>query len=173
MEIEMLSIQEETPKDINKIYEINKRAFGEEIEAKIVDALRENDELILSLVAKVDNLAIGHIAFSEVKINSGETTHKAIGLGPMAILPEYQRKGYGTKLVEQGLKIISKRDYEIVVVLGHPDFYPKFGFVPSKTYGIQCEFECPPEAFMVKELKPDALKGITGKVYYSSKFSEV
>lgn len=91
----------------------------------------------------------------------------------MAILPEYQRKGYGTKLVEQGLKILSERGYQIVVVLGHPDFYPRFGFVPSHRYGIQCEYECPPEAFMVKELKPEALKEITGKVYYSSKFSEI
>lgn len=72
----MLSIQEENPKDINKIYEINQRAFGEEIEAKIVNALREADELILSLIAKVNNLTIGHIAFSEVKINSGEKNIK-------------------------------------------------------------------------------------------------
>lgn len=169
----MLNIIEESPKDLNDIYEINKKAFGEGIEAEIVNALREADELTLSLVAKVDNLIIGHIAFSEVKVQSGEKTHKAIGLGPMAILPEYQRKGYGSNLVEYGLKILSERDYEIVVVLGHPDFYPKFGFVPSQNYGIQCEFECPPEAFMVKELKPDALKGVTGKVCYSSKFSEV
>jgi putative acetyltransferase len=169
----MLIIQQESPKDLNNIYEINKLSFGEETEAKIVNALREADELVLSLVAQIDNKTIGYIAFSEVKIVSENKTHKAIGLGPMAILPEYQRKGYGSKLIEEGLTILTERGYGIVVVLGHPNFYPKFGFIPSEKYGIRCEYECPPEAFMIKELKHNSLMGIGGIVHYSSMFSEV
>jgi putative acetyltransferase len=172
MEIKMIIIKEENPKDKDKIYEINKSAFGTETEAKIVDALREAGELILSLVVQIDDILIGHIAFGEVKIDSGKQSYRAIRLGPMAVLPEHQRKGYGTKLVEQGSKILSGRGHEIVVVLGHPDYYPKFGFVPSQRYGIQCEYECPPEAFMIKELKQNALKGIQGTVFYSSIFND-
>ena len=168
----MLIIREESPKDINGIYEINKQAFEDESEAKIVNALREADELSLSLVAQINNQIVGHIAFSEVKIDSGTETYDAIGLAPMAILPEYQRQGYGSELVEKGLKILSERGHEIVVVLGHPDYYPKFGFNTTDQYGIYCEFECPAEAFMIKELKQNSLKGIGGTVKFNPKFSE-
>ncbi len=90
----------------------------------------------------------------------------------MAVLPEYQRKAYESKLIEKGLEILTERDYWIVVVLGHPDYYPKFGFVQADQFGIQCEYDCPAEAFMVKEIKSNSLKGVSGTVYYSSKFSE-
>ena len=168
----MLIIREESPKDINGIYEINKQAFEDESEAKIVNALREADELSLSLVAQINNQIVGHIAFSEVKIDSGAESYDAIGLAPMAILPEYQRRGYGSELVEKGLKILSERGHEIVVVLGHPEYYPKFGFITTDKYGIHCEFECPAEAFMIKELKQNSLKGIGGTVKFNPKFSE-
>jgi putative acetyltransferase len=91
----------------------------------------------------------------------------------MAVLPVWQNKGVGTQLVNEGLQACKAAGHGAVVVLGHPDYYPRFGFVPSTGFGIKSEYDVPVEVFMVKELQPDALKGITGIVKYHQAFNEV
>ncbi len=166
-------IRKEAPGDIKKIHNLNQKAFGGPGEADLVDNLREAEELILSLVALDGDRVVGHIAFSPVTIDSGEGIVDAVGLAPMAVLPEEQRRGIGSMLVEAGLNEIQTMGYGIVVVLGHPEFYPRFGFEGSEKYGIRWEQEVPPEVFMVKELKVGALKGVKGIVRFRPEFSEV
>jgi putative acetyltransferase len=169
----MVKIRPELPEDIEAIYNLNKKAFEQIAEADLINKLRTSGALTLSLVAIKNNEVIGHIAFSPVTIESERATVNAIGLGPMAVLPEHQRKGIGSQLVEVGLNKIQQLGYEIVVVLGHPDYYSRFGFIPAKKYGIQWEHEAPEEAFMIKELHKGALKEISGTVKYRPEFNDI
>src|SRR4030042_383611 len=108
------------------------------------------------MVALQDNQVVGHIAFSLVKVESEHSSFEAIALAPMAVLPAYQRKGIGSQLVLTGLKECRRLGHEIVVVLGHADYYPRFGFVMAKPKGIDCEFKVPDEAWMILELRKGA-----------------
>ncbi len=127
----------------------------------------------MSLVALRENEVVGHIVFSPVTIESSGSSFDAIGLGPMAVLPQYQGKGIGSQLVRIGLEQCRQASHEIVVVVGHPDFYGRFGFVPTKYRGIHCEFDVPGDAFMVMELRQDALAGRGGLVKYQPEFTSV
>jgi putative acetyltransferase len=158
----MLTIRCETPEDIPAIYHINTAAFGRPNEADLVDALRQHNALTISLVAVQDSRLVGHIAFSPVTITSDTITIDAIGLAPMAVLPEFQRQGIGSQLVEAGLTACHNTPYGIVVVLGHPHYYPRFGFTPAKPHGIVWEHDAPDEAFMVHELREGALAKTRG-----------
>ena len=168
----MISIRPETPKDFDSIRYVNEQAFGQKAEAAIVDKLRNRDALTISLVATMENEVVGHIAFSPVVIESKCTSFEAIALAPMAVLPAYQHKGIGSQLVQTGLEECRRLGHEIVVVLGHPDYYPRFGFVPSKQRGIDCEFEVPDEAWMILELKEGILGGRSGTVKFQPEFQE-
>jgi putative acetyltransferase len=128
--------------------------------------------LTISLVAVQDDKIVGHIAFSPVRVEAENSSSEAIALAPMAVLPAYQRKGIGSQLVRSGLEECRHLGHEIVVVVGHPDYYPRFGFVPAKTKGLQCEFEVPDEAWMVLELRAGALAGRRGTVRFQPEFRE-
>ena len=169
----MITIRPEQPEDISGIHQVNTLAFGQLQEADLVDALRRADALTLSLVAVQDDRIIGHIAFSPVTITSDTTIVDAIGLAPMAVLPALQRHGIGSQLVEAGLGTCSETDYGVVIVLGHPNFYPRFGFTPAQPYGIVWEHDAPEEAFMVRELKKGALAQTQGVVRYRPEFDVV
>ena len=168
----MFAIRSETPEDIDSIRRINLQAFGQKAEAAIVDKLRDRNALTISLVATMENEVVGHIAFSPVMIESQCSSFEAVTLAPMAVLPEYQRKGIGSQLVRAGLEECHRLGHGIVVVLGHPDFYPRFGFVSAKQKGIDCEFEVPDEAWMVLELKEGILRGKSGTVKFQPEFQE-
>ena len=168
----MVSIRPETPKDVDSIRYMNEQAFGQTAEAAIVDKLRNRNALTISLVATMENEVVGHIAFSPVVIESQCSSFEAVALAPMAVLPAYQRKGIGSQLVRAGLEECRRLGHDIVVVLGHPDYYPRFGFVPGKQRGIDCEFEVPDEAWMVLELREGALAGRSGTVKYQPEFQE-
>ena len=168
----MLVIRPETPEDSAAVRNINEEAFGSSIEADLVEKLRSRQAYTLSLVAADGDKVIGHILFSPVTIESRDTSFGALGLGPMAILPSYQRKGIGSQLVHAGLQECKCLGHEIMVVLGHPDYYPRFGFVPASTYGIKCKYDVPNEVFMVLELRPGALSGRSGVVKYQPEFNE-
>jgi len=168
----LLIIGPETPEDVESIRHVNEQAFGQEEEAKIIEKLREHGALTISLVAVQDGEVIGHIAFSPVVIESGLSSFVAIVLAPMAVLPPYQRKGIGSQLVRVGLEECRRLGHEIVLVLGHPDYYPRFGFVPAGPKGIDCEFAVPEEAWMLLELRQGALTGRQGTVRFRPEFKE-
>ena len=169
----MVAILHERPEDANAIRFVLEEAFGQSNEADLVDALRRRATLTLSLVALRENEVVGHILFSSVTIESAGSSFNAIGLGPMAVLPPYQRKGIGSQLVRMGLEQCRQAGHEIVVVLGHPDFYARFGFVPTRHRGIHCEFDVPDGVFMVMELCQGALAGRGGLVKYQPEFKSV
>jgi putative acetyltransferase len=174
----MLLIRPEKPDDILRIDALTRLAFQGEEEATLIAAIRASAYFIpaLSLVAVGDtDQTVGHILFSPVTIESSEESKsaEALALAPMAVLPEYQNKGIGTLLVQHGLEACKKLGYSIVIVVGHPEYYPRFGFRPARAYGIEAPFEVPDEAFMVLELVPGALKNVRGVVKYSPAFDSV
>ena len=168
----MLTFRRETPKDIDSIRYVNEQAFEQKGEAELIDKLRNRNVVTLSLVAVQDEQIVGHILFSPVTVESEGSRFEAISLAPMAVLLEYQRQGIGSQLVQVGLKECYQLGHEVVVVVGHPDYYPRFGFVPAKTKGIDCEFEVPDEAWMILELREGALAGRKGTVKFQPEFHE-
>lgn len=145
----MLSIRREIPGDIKSIRYVNEQAFGQENEARIIEKLRQRGALTISLVAVQDDEIVGHIAFSPVVVEAKGSSFEAIALAPMAVLPMHQRKGIGSQMVRVGLEECRRLGHGIVVVLGHPDYYPRFGFAQAITRGIECQFEAPEEAWMI------------------------
>ena len=168
----MLIIRRETPEDVDSIRYVNEQAFGQENESVLVEKLRNHGVLSISLVAVRDGEIVGHIAFSPVKVESEGLSFEAIALAPMAVLPEYQRKGIGSQMVRAGLEECRRLGYEIAVLVGHPDYYPRFGFIPAKPAGIDCEFEVPEEAWMILELREGTLAGRRGRVRFRPEFME-
>ena len=168
----MIVIRREKSEDIPVINNLNRQAFGQKSEAKIIDKLRSRGVLLISLVALQDSKVVGHIAFSPVTVESERSNWEAMALGPMAVLPKFQRKGIGSKLVYTGLDECKRLGHRIVVLVGHPEYYPRFGFIPAKAKGIDCEFEVPNEAWMINELKASALVGRQGKVIFQNEFKE-
>lgn len=166
-------IRHEQPGDIDSIRRVVELAFGRTDEARLVDALRDNNKFMLSLVALIDDRVVGHILFTPVTIDSGDQSFDAIGLAPLAVLPELQSKGIGSALTRAGLEELRRAGHECVVVLGHPDYYPRFGFVPASRYGIKCEYDVADEVFMLQELRQGALAGRTGTVHYQPEFNNV
>lgn len=171
-----LTIRQEDKADYKKIYELNLLAFEEKEEAVLVDLLRENDEFIpqLSLVALLNNEIVGHILFTIIKIiDDNENEHESLALAPMAVLPKYQKKGIGGKLINNGLSIATNLNFKSVIVLGHEHYYPKFGFVPTSKWNIKPPFEVPTNAFMGIELVNNSLDNVSGIVKYPKEFEEV
>ncbi len=169
-----LCIREEKPADIAAIYRVNASAFPTPAEAELVDALRRNEGLTLSLVAVEGETLIGHIAFSPVTLTGADgAVRDGMGLAPMAVLPAHQRTGVGMKLVAEGLQRLRTAGHRFCVVLGHPAYYPRAGFVRASTFGIRWEQPVPDEVFMVQELVPCSLKGVSGVIRYRRELSEV
>lgn len=163
-----VSIRKEEPGDIAAIRQVNLVAFGQAQEAHLVDLLRANSGVILSLVAVVDDRVVGHILFSPVLLESGA---ECAGLGPMAVLPEFQRLGIGSRLVRAGVRKLRGSGCPFIVVLGHPQYYPRFGFVPASRQGIGCQWEVPDDAFMLLTLDPTRLGDAAGVARYREEFS--
>ena len=165
----MIEIREERPDDVAAIRDVNKRAFGQDQEGNIVDALRSNGAALLSLVATVDKKIVGHIMYSPITV--GDVTGAA--LGPMAVVPEHQGQGIGSKLVEAGNQKLKDAGYPFIIVLGHTNYYPRFGFTPARDFGITCEWDVPAEAFMVLVLDQAKIDGVSGLAKYRHEFSSV
>lgn len=166
-------IRPQTPDDEAEVEEVNRRAFGRQDEARLVARLQRADEASISLVAERDGRVVGHILFSPVNVEGLPDDLRAVGLAPMAVLPEHQRQGIGGRLVEAGLAACRQAGFAAVVVLGYPEYYPKFGFVPASTRRLRCAYDAPDEAFMVLELRAGALSGVSGLVRYSPAFVDL
>jgi putative acetyltransferase len=166
----LVTIREEQAEDIAAIREVNDKAFGQPLEGRLVDLLRANDRVTLSLVAVSDGQIVAHILFSPVTIGSDGEALQGAGLGPMAVLPEFQRKEIGTQLIAEGIDRLRKRECPFVVVLGHPEYYPRFGFVPAGKYNVRCGWDVPDEAFMLLRLNHCEVSGLAK---YREEFSIV
>ena len=151
---------------------MNVSAFETALEANLVDALRAQAQPLVSLVADDDGAIVGHIMFSPVSLSGHPALH-IMGLAPMAVFPDRQRAGIGSALVRAGLEQCARLGFGAVVVLGHPAYYPRFGFVTSTRFGIGCEYDVPEDVFMVVELQPGYLRGVSGTIRYHAAFSSV
>lgn len=169
----MIIVRVEETEDCGTIRRVNELAFGRPNEADLVDALRLNASPCISLVAVIDEQVVGHIFFSPVSIESEDGAFAGMGLAPMAVLPEYQSQAIGSQLVRAGLKECQRLGEDIVVVLGHPNYYPRFGFTHASLKGLRSEYDVPDEVFMVVELRPGALGGRRGLVKYHGEFAKV
>jgi putative acetyltransferase len=165
-----LQIRPERHQDIAGIHALNVETFHGPAEADLVDRLRGANGLLLSLVAEANREIVGHIGFSPVTIVEADRESAAVGLAPMAVIPVWQKSGIGTLLVEEGLAELRRLGNGVVVVLGHPEYYARFGFQPSVTFGIRWQHEVPPEIFMALALRPGALAGVRGVVHYRPEF---
>jgi len=169
----MVVIREESPADLLAVRRVNELAFGRAGEANLVDVLRAVAEPVISLVAIRDGEVVGHLFFSPVTLETGLAgADTYLGLGPLAVLPECQNLGIGSQLVREGLQACRRQGAAAVVVLGHPEYYPRFGFVPASRYALRCEYPVPDDVFMAIELKPGALSR-PGLVKYHSAFASV
>jgi putative acetyltransferase len=166
-------IRPEHPDERAEVFRINSAAFPDSQEAFLVDRLRSAIADLISLVAEVEEEIVGHILFTPVTIHQGTQKRSALGLGPMAVLPRYQRQGIGSKLVVAGLEACAAHGEQVVVVVGHPEFYPKFGFLPARPKGLRYKDERYDPYFFVAELQEGALEGIAGTVEYHSEFDKL
>ena len=172
--ISMVEIRREKPDHIKQIYSLNEAAFEDSAEARIVDALRENCPGTLSLVAEADDEIVGHIFFSPVKIEWSGTVIKGMDLAPIAVRPDRQRQGIGSRLVRAGLEILEEQEYAYVIVVGHPGFYTKLGFEPASKYHLTCQWErLPDKAFMIVVNDPSSILGVKGVARCSDEFDRI
>jgi len=169
----MITIRPETAEDYAAIHDVTLLAFGQEEEARLVEDLRRLSDFIpeLSLVAVRGEQMVGHILFSPLVIETEKSAVAALSLAPMSVRPECQNQGVGSQLVHEGLKRCRSLGHKVVVVVGHPDYYPSFGFSSARAKGLEAPFEVPDEAFLVLELTPGALDGIAGVVKYPPPFN--
>ena len=172
----MITIRPEKTMDYSAIFKINQLAFrNRTAEALLIEAVRESESFNsnLSLVAEKQGELIGHILFSEIYLQTQDEKLMALALAPMAVLPQYQRQGIGSSLVRKGLEASKEAGYKIVIVLGHPNFYPRFGFLAELALPLKCPYGDCGEAWMALELIPESLKGVRGEVVYPPAFEGV
>lgn len=147
---------------------INEAAFGGTEEADLVDKLRAEGHALVSVVAELENQIVGHIMFSRMWIETADGPVPAVALAPVAVLPECQHRNIGGRLIRAGLDMLRDRGETIVILVGHPDYYPRFGFSSEKAQALESPF--PRDAFMALELTSGSLAGVRGKVKYPAPF---
>ena len=161
-------IRAEAPPDYSMIRQVNETAFGTAEEADLVEALRAEGVVLLSVVAELDKGIVGHILFSRMSIETPTEAVAAVALAPMAVLPRYQRQGIGGRLIRYGVDRLRGLGERIVIVVGHPTYYPRFGFSTEQARSLDSPF--PTDAFMALELSQGALDRIRGRVRYPAPF---
>ncbi len=168
----MTRVRREKEADYGAVRQVVEAAFGQPHEAALVDALRAQVPEAISLVAEDAGAIVGHVLFTPVELEPKSAHAPVAGLAPLAVLPARQRSGIGSALVREGLRACEAHGYGAVVVLGHPEYYARFGFVPAHTLGLRCEFPAPPEVYRVFELAP-VLSGEAALVKYPRAFHEM
>lgn len=166
-------IRQEHESDYKQVFKVVKIAFENEEytdkdEHNLVERLRKSEAFVpeLSLVAEIEGKVVGHILFTEITIGREIT----LALAPVSVSPDYQGFGIGAKLIEAGHEVARTLGYKAIVLLGHADYYPRFGYVKASLYGIKAPFDVPDECFMVIELKENSLKEFNGVVEYAAEF---
>ncbi len=149
--------------------DVNRIAFGQDQEGNIVDALRTNGAALLSLVATLNGQVVGHVMYSSLSVGDNQ----GAALGPMAVAPEHQRQGIGSRLIEAGNRRLKEAGCPFIVVVGHAEYYPRFGFRSASTFGITSEWELPDDVFMVLVLDPGKMHSVAGLAKYRHEFSTV
>ena len=167
-----MHIRQERPSDAPAIRLVHEAAFPTSAEADLVDSLRRGATPLISLVAEEGATIAGHILFSPVTLPEGPGL-RMMGLAPLAVVPTLQNRGFGSALVREGLRECLKTGVDAVVVVGHAHYYPRFGFVPGVRVGLRCEYDVPDDVFMVAELGPDVLSGVSGTVRYHPAFATI
>ncbi len=166
-----ISIRKERPSDREDVFAVHVAAFETQEEARAVDAVRANAEPVISLVAALGEQLVGHVLFSPVTLPGGVDGGRAMGLAPLAVSPEHQNLGIGSRLVRAGLAACRHIGRDVVFVLGHEDYYPRFGFEPAARHGFLFQ-GAENRHFMVLGLRAKALKGLSGSVRYRREFDE-
>ena len=169
-----VSIRPEAESDAGVIQEITERAFGRPYEALVVERVRQSSGFIpeLSLVAEHEGQIVGHAMFSEVAIEGESRSWTVPALGPISVMPEFQKQGVGGQMLQAGLERATELGHGVVVLIGHPTYYPRFGFVPAGSLGLKCAIPVPDNVFMAYLLRPDGLEGIQGTVVFPPAFQE-
>ncbi len=169
-----MRIRTESVADNDGVYQVNVKAFdNREDEARLVERIRNSEGFIpeLSIVAEQDNEIVGHLLLSKVVVQDGEKLYDMIALAPIAVMPNVQKQGIGRALIHEGLDRCRTLGYELVFLIGHPEYYPKFGFQPARQHDFELkQFEVPDNVFMVCELKEGALQKIEGELKYPQTF---
>jgi predicted N-acetyltransferase YhbS len=170
-----IKIEAETEEDYEQITTLHSLAFNRDSEARLVEKLRRTPIYIreLSLVARYKNTVIGHILFYPIKINSHGKKCVSLALAPISVIPRFQNRKIGTKLIREGLEKARKLGFKSVIVVGHPEYYPRFGFEKASKYGISASFHVPDNALLAISLEKDALKDCRGAVVYPNEYNEV
>jgi putative acetyltransferase len=172
-QLNVLIIRDEYPEDFPAVFDINTSAFETDLEARLVNILRRRARPVVSLVAERDDTLLGHIMFSPVQIDEEAAGGRTMGLAPMAVRPEAQNQGVGSKLVQAGLDACRALRTELVFVLGHPEYYPRFGFKPAADSGFHFKDPKLNDFFFVLELTKGAASGLSGEVRYHPAFDNV
>ncbi|MDE2718580.1 MAG: N-acetyltransferase [Chloroflexota bacterium] len=165
------TIRDEHQSDVLAIHNVHERAFGGDYEPRLVEMLRNAGHVTSSLVAVVEDQVVGHVLFSPVTFDPALAEHGWVALGPIGVLPEYQGRGIGSRLVRQGLDRCRSAGWDGAVLLGSPGYYSRFGFVEASHHGLSSEFG-DGAAFQAAELRQGALEEIEGKVLYAPEFRE-
>ena len=175
-----IHIRQENPSDHSIVFELIKKAFetmpySDHTEHFLVEKLRQSHPFIpeLSLIAAIDHLIVGHILLTPVSIKNDQQTFNSLVLAPVSVLPEYQKRGIGSQLIQTAHQIAQQLGHQSVVLVGHKDYYPRFGYERADRYGIKFPFESPPEHCMVLELEKGSLSGVNGMVEFPKAFFEL
>ncbi len=169
----MVTIRQEQPDDVEVVRAVNEAAFGRPGEGRIIDSIRVACPDAVSLVAVDDGQVVGHVFFSPVSTPGGSGSAQGMGLGPIAVLPERQRQGIGSMLARAGIEAMGEQGCPFIIVLGHPEYYPRFGFIPASKYGITCQYDgVTDEVFMILVLDESAMPGISGTARYRDEFDD-
>jgi putative acetyltransferase len=166
----LIEIRAEETQDADAVREIHDRAFGRPHEGRVVDRLRAGCHDLLSLVAVDGERVVGHILFSPATIECGGCSIRGMGLAPVAVLPEVQCRGVGSGLIREGIARLKAQGCPFVIVLGHPSYYPRFGFERASRHGIRSDWQVPDEAFMIRILDDTGMTGASGVCRYRSEF---
>ncbi|MCA9717563.1 MAG: N-acetyltransferase [Myxococcales bacterium] len=167
-----IDIRAEQPGDLVAIREVHRLAFAGDAEPRLVDALRSAGLTVVSLVALASTRVIGHVLFSELECHATRGHPRAASLAPVGVAPEHQRRGVGGALIRRGLELCRARGVDVVVVLGHPEYYPRFGFSAAAARGLESPYSGS-EAFMALPLTPAFLAGERAALRYPDAFSAV